>query len=170
MVIIFIFMLSIFGPSLSLVAFISPLSTPQLPSQVTSATALSGLSNLVFYKHHDLILGSPTLESSSYMSTNIASTIWVQDQPFENWKSAWSWMYAIKWPRMRKKCAIDLVSQKIRIEDAFAKTSKQINELIKRDWQHLELDKSEKKSMRDRLSDYIKAGKKNEKRQTNYLT
>ena len=46
----------------------------------------------------------------------------------------------------------------------------QINELIKRDWQYLGFDKSEKKSMRDRLLGYVKAGKKNEIKKTNCLS
>ena len=78
-------------------------------------------------------------------------------------------MYVIECPITRKGCAINLVGQKIWMKNAFAKTSAQIDELIKRDWQHLRFDKSEKKSMRDRLSGYVKAGKKNEIRKTNYL-
>ena len=70
---------------------------------------------------------------------------------------------------LREGCAIDLVGQKIRMENTSAKTSEQIDKLIKRDWQHLGLDKSEKKSMRDGLSGYVKAGKKNELRRTNCL-
>ena len=70
---------------------------------------------------------------------------------------------------MRKGYAIDLVGQKIRIENASAKTSNQIDKLIKQDWQYLGLDKSEKKSMRDGLLGYVKAGKKNEYRWNNYL-
>ena len=78
-------------------------------------------------------------------------------------------MYAIKCPVIRKRCAIDLVGQKIRMKNTSAKTSAQIDKLIKRDWQHLGFDKSEKKSMRDGLSGYVKAGKKNEIRGTNCL-
>lgn len=113
-----------------------------------SATVLSAPppSNLAFHEHHDLILGTPTLQSGSYVTTNVASTIWVQDQPFGDWKSAWDWVYGIEYPVTRKRCAIDLVGQKIRMEDAAAKSSEQINELIKRDWQHLELNKSGKKN------------------------
>ena len=55
------------------------------------------------------------------------------------------------------------------MKNASAKTSEQINKFIKRDWQYLELDKSEKKNMEDGLSGYIKAGKKNEIRRTNCL-
>lgn len=62
---------------------------------------------------------------------------------------------------MRKKCAIDLVGQKIRMENASAKTFKQIDKLIKRDWQYLGLDKSKKISMQNKLLGYIKTGKEN---------
>lgn len=53
----------------------SPPSTPQLPASVVSAIILSVPSNLIFYKHHDLILDIPALQPGSYMSINIASTI-----------------------------------------------------------------------------------------------
>lgn len=69
-------------------------------------------------------------------------------------------------PIIRKGCAIDLVGQKIRLEDASAKTSGEIDELIKRDWVHIGLDKSERRNLRDGLSSYVKAGKKNEKKRT----
>ena len=65
---------------------------------------------------------------------------------------------------MSKECIIDLVGQKIRIDNASAKISEQINKLINQDWQYLGLDKSEKKSMQDELLGYVKAGKKNELR------
>ena len=55
------------------------------------------------------------------------------------------------------------------MENASVKTFEQIDELIKQHWQNLGFDKSEKKSMRDRLSGYIKAGKKNKIRETNCL-
>ena len=44
---------------------------------------------------------------------------------------------------MHKRCSINLLGQKIRIENAFAKTFEQIDELIKQDLQYLRLDKSE---------------------------
>ena len=68
-----------------------------------------------------------------------------------------------------QKCAINLVGQKIRMENTFAKTSEETNKLIKQDWQNLRLDKSEKKAIKDGLLDYIKAGKNNKHRQTNCL-
>ena len=55
----------------------------------------------------------------------------------------------------------------MQMENTSAKTSKQIDKLIKRDWQYLGLDKSEKKSIRDGLLNYEKTGKKNEPKQTN---
>ena len=55
------------------------------------------------------------------------------------------------------------------MENTSAKTSEQINKLIKQDWQHLGLNKSEKKSMWDGLSGYIKAGKKNKLKRTSCL-
>lgn len=55
------------------------------------------------------------------------------------------------------------------MENAFRKTFKQIDELIKQDWQYLRLEKSEKKSMRWELLGYIKADKKNKHKQTNCL-
>ena len=151
-------MMSTFGPLSSL-----PQSTPQPPAPVASATALT------FYKHHDVILGTPSLQSGSYMSTHIASTIWVWDQPFKDWQSAWTWVYTIECLITYKKCAIDLVGYKIKMENTSTKISEQINELIKRDWQHLGFNKSEKKSMQDGLLGYVKAGKKSEIRRTNCL-
>lgn len=71
---------------------------------------------------------------------------------------------------MRKRCAIDLVGQKIKIEDTSAKISEKIVELIKRDWQYLGLNKDEKKSILDELSDYVKANKKNKYRRKNGLS
>lgn len=53
--------------------------------------------------------------------------------------------------------------------DIFAKISKQINELIKQNWQYLQFDKSEKKSMQDGLSGYVKVYTKNKYRQINCL-
>ena len=103
------------------------------------------------------------------MSTNIVSTTWVQNQSFGDWRSAWTWVYPIEYLVTHKGYAIDLVDQNIKIENAFAKTSEQIDELIKRDWQYLELNKSEKKSMQDGLLGYIKADKKNKLRWTNCL-
>ena len=78
-------------------------------------------------------------------------------------------MYAIECLVTRKGCTINLVGQKFRMENASAKTSEQIDKLIKRDWQYLGLDISEKKSMQDGLLGYVKAGKKNEIRRTNCL-
>ena len=78
-------------------------------------------------------------------------------------------MYAIECLVICKGCNIDLVGQKIRIENASAKTSEQIDKLIKRDWQHLRLNKSEKNSIQDELLGYVKAGKKNEIKRTNCL-
>lgn len=45
---------------------------------------------------------------------------------------------------MRKTCAINLVGQKLKMENTFAKTFEQIDELIKQDWQYLQLDKYKK--------------------------
>ena len=78
-------------------------------------------------------------------------------------------MYTIECLVTCKECVIDLVSQKIRMENASAKISEQIDELIKQDWQYLGFDKSEKKSMWNGLLGYIKAGKKNKIRRTNCL-
>ena len=75
----------------------------------------------------------------------------------------------IECPVKHKVCTINLVDQKIKMENGFTKISEQIDKLIKRDWQYLRLDKSEKKSMQDELLGYIKGGKKNELRQTNCL-
>ena len=55
------------------------------------------------------------------------------------------------------------------MENTSVKTFEQIDELIKRDWQHLGLNKSENKSMWDGLLGYVKASKKNKLRRTNCL-
>ena len=156
--------MSTFGPLSS-----SPPSTPQPPAPQPPAPIASAIA-LAFHEHHNVILGTPTLQFSGYVNTHFASTIWVQDQVFGNWQSAWTWVYAIKSLVTRKRCVIDLVGQKIRMENASAKIFVQIDELIKRDWQHLGFDKSEKKSMQNGLSGYVKAGKKNEIKKTNCLS
>lgn len=70
-------------------------------------------------------------------------------------------MCKIKSNEIYKECVIDLISQKVKIKNALAKTFKQIDKLIKRDWQYMRLHKSEKKSLQDRLAGYVKTGKKN---------
>lgn len=55
-------------------------------------------------------------------------------------------MHAIKCSKTCKRCVSDLVGQKIRIENVLAKIFEQIEKLIKRDWQYLELKKFEKRA------------------------
>ena len=64
------------------------------------------------------------------VSTNNAQTIWVQDQLFVDWTSVWTWMRSIECEITRKTCSINLVQQKIRMENVFAKSFEQIDELI----------------------------------------
>lgn len=147
-----------------------PSSAPPLSPLASSPSASSlPVSCPPWNEHTNLILGAPQPQSGSYVTINNANTIWVQDQPFVDWRSAWAWVNQIKYSVTRKGCAIDLISQKIRFENASAKSSTEIDELIKRDWVHLGLDKKEKKELRAGLTGYIRAGKSNEKRRTSCL-
>lgn len=65
---------------------------------------------------------------------------------------------------------IDLISQKIRLENASAKSATEIDKLIKRDWVYMGLDKKEKKDLQANLAGFIKTGKSNEKKQTSCLS
>lgn len=123
MVTISTFLPSAFSPLSS-----SLLSTPSLPTSVVSA-----LFNPAFHEHYNIILGTQTLQSGSYMSTNVISIIWVQYKSFRDWQSAWTWVYAIECMVMHKRCVIDLVGQKIRMKNTFTKIFEQIVKLIKRD-------------------------------------
>lgn len=64
---------------------------------------------------------------------------------------------------------MDLISQKIRIENAGAKSVGKIDDLIKWDWVHLGSEKKEKRELQAGLAAYVKAGKSNEKRRTSCL-
>lgn len=79
-------------------------------------------------------------------------------------------MAEIKYVITQKKSAIDLIDWKIRMEDALVKSFKQIDQLIKQNWQYIGLNKSEKKSLCDGLESYVKAGKKNKKKQNSCLS
>ena len=103
------------------------------------------------------------------MTTNIAQTICVQDQPFVIWTSAWSWVHSIECEITRKACTINLVQQKIRMRNAAAKSSEPINKLIKRDWAHMRWTKDNKTNMRHGFSGFVKAGKLNKNRRTSCL-
>ena len=107
------------------------------PGPVALPTALALHKNHAFYEYHDIILGSPSLQSGDTVTTNIVQTIWVQDQPFVNWTSVWSWMHGIKCEITCKAYPIDLVQQKIRMENVATQSSEQINNLMKRDWVHM---------------------------------
>ncbi len=98
-----------------------------------SSTVLAIYKYYIFHKYHDIILKIDLLKSASTMSTNNTQTIWVQDQPFIDWINAWTWVHSIKYKITYKSCSINLVHQKIRIENAFTKSSKQIDKLIKQD-------------------------------------
>lgn len=62
---------------------------------------------------------------------------------------------------MHKRCIIDPNSQKIKMEIISAKIFEEIDKFIKRDWQYLGMNKSEKKSMQNGLLDYVRTGNKN---------
>ena len=109
------------------------------------------------------------LQSGSTVITNIAQTIWVQNQPFVKWTSACSWGHGIKCKITRKACAINQVQQKIKMENAAAKSFKQIDKLIKRDWAYMRWNKDDKTNTRQSLSGFVKAGKVNKNKRTSYL-
>ncbi len=129
-----------FASPLAPVPVPAPIPTPSpalQPGPTASPTALAIHEHHTFHEHHDIILGSPSLKSGSTVSTNNAQTIWVQDQPFVDWTSAWTWVRSLECETTCKACSIDLVRQKIKMENTFAKSSKQVDKLIKQDWAHM---------------------------------
>lgn len=78
-------------------------------------------------------------------------------------------MHSIKCEITYKVYSIDLVQQKIRMENILAKFSKQINKLIKRDWAHMQWTKDNKTNMRKGLLYFIKSGKVNKSKRISYL-
>ncbi len=57
----------------------SPASTLPTPALLTPL-----LFNLSFYKYHNIILGSSSLQADSFVTTKIVSIIWVRNQLFRD--------------------------------------------------------------------------------------
>ncbi len=55
----------------------------------SSASALSKvIAPTAFTEYKNLVLGTPGLATSSHVSTNNATTIWIYDQAFASWPDA----------------------------------------------------------------------------------
>lgn len=68
-----------------------------------------------------------------------------------------------------KAYTINLVQQKVRIKNVAAKSSEQINKLIKQDWANMRQTKDNKPNIQKGFSGFAKAGKVNKTRWTSYL-
>ena len=66
----------------------------------------------------------------------------------------------------QKKYAINLISHLIENLNAQSKTAIKVNKLLNKDWDHLGINKEEKKTLYKRLTLYIKAEKATSKRHT----
>lgn len=109
-----------------------PVSSPLLqPNLSTLLIALALYKDYIFQKHYYILFRNPLLKSGNMMSTNNAETIQIQDQLFVNQMSTCTKMHSIKYEITLKAYSIDLLQQKIKIENMFAKSCKQINKLIK---------------------------------------
>lgn len=67
---------------------------------------------------------------------------------------------------MWKKYVIDLVYQKIRLDNTLKKLVAKINKLIKYDWAYIGLNKNKKNILQVNLADFLKIDKSNEKKLT----
>lgn len=56
------------------------------------------------------------------------------------------------------------------MKNIFAKSFEQIDKLIKRDWAYIQWSKDNKTNMRKGFIGFVKVGKQNKTRRTNYLT
>ena len=139
---------------MSIVLATSPITPVISPAPTPSKLIVAPVA---FTDHRDLVLGTPGLNAGSHVTTHVAETIWVHEQPFTSWQEAWKWVYQIQNLETQKACANDLVGQKIRSLNASAKSSEEISDMLKKDFVHLGLDKKESKELRVGLDDYIKA-------------
>ena len=87
----------------------------------------------IFYKHHNIIIESFLLLSGITVTTNITQIIWVQKKLSINWTTVWSRLRLRECNITGRNCAINLVYQTIRIENANIKSCKQIDKLINLD-------------------------------------
>ena len=140
---------------MSIVPATSPVTSPVTSPAPTSFKLI--VAPVAFTEHRDLVLGTPGLNAGSHVTTHIAETIWVHEQPFTSWQEAWKWVYQIQNLETRKACANDFVGQKIRSLNASAMSSEEISDMLKKDFVHLGLDKKETKELRAGLDGYIKA-------------
>ena len=135
---------------MSIIPATSPVTSPALtPSKLIVAL-------VAFTDHRDLVLGTPGLNAGSHVTTHVAETIWVHEQPFTSWQEAWKWVYQIQNLETQKACANNLVGQKIRSLNALAKSSEEILDMFKKDFVYLGLDKKKSKELRAGLDGYIK--------------
>ena len=142
----------------SLLAPFTPLPAP-LPSP---SPALSPSQRFVafteaFTEHQDLVLGSPSLNAGSHVTTHQAKTIWIQEQQFTSYGDTWHWVYSIKNIVTRGTCAANLVAQKIRLLDALVKSVEEISNMLKKYVVHLGLNKKSVKELQATLGRYVKA-------------
>ena len=112
---------------------------------------------VAFTEYRDLVLGTPSLNTGNQVTTHVAKTIWLYEQPFTSWQEAWKWVYQIQNLETQKTCANALVDQKIRLLNALAMSSEEISDMLKKDFVYLGLDKKETMKLRAGLDGYIKA-------------
>ncbi len=62
------------------------------------------------------------------------------------------------------RCAVDFTFQLIENLNAQSRTAIEVDKLLNKDWDHLEISKEEKKTLRKGLGPYGKAGKATSKR------
>ena len=136
------------------------LATSSITSSITSPVPILSkliVAQVAFTEYRDLVLGTLGLNAGSHVTTHIAETIWVYEQPFTSWQKAWKWVYQIQNLETRKTCANNLVGQKIRLLNALAMFLEKISDMLKKDFIYLGLDKKEIKELRAGLNGYIKA-------------
>ncbi len=68
-----------------------------------------------------------------------------------------------------KRCVVNLTSQLIENLNAQYWNAIEIEELLNKDWDHLGINKEEKKTLRKGLAPYVKAGKATSKRRASCL-
>ncbi len=110
-----------------------------------------------------LVLGVARTDKSNVIYIYV-NTIWVQDQAFTSWKEAWEWIQEIQDKVTRYRCAVDLTSQLIENLNVQSRTAIEVDKLLNKDCDHLEISQEEKKTLCKGLWPYVKAGKASSKR------
>ena len=144
---------------MSIVLATSPITSP-VTSPVTSPALTSSkliVASVAFTDYRDLMLGTPSLNAGSHVTTHAAKIIWIHEQPFTLWQEVWKWVYQIQNLETRKVYANDLVGQMIRSLNALAKFLEKVSDMLKKDFVHLGLNKKKLKELQAGFDGYIKA-------------